>query len=239
MLHFRYALMGVTLTSALALASANAADLSYGGEMKDPVYSPLWNGPYFGVHGGYASSSIDVKDKDIVGNTFSNDGTGGFGGGTIGWNWQFGHIVYSAEMDLGVNDVSHTSADPASPGVSGHIGSGVYGDIAGRVGYAFDRTLVYGKGGFGFFNGDATVRDSVVPDVSFKSQSFTGWTLGGGLEYKVTPTWSVKAEYLHFDLGDQQVHFVNSGTRWDNSITIDTVKAGVNYHIVNSYVPLK
>jgi outer membrane immunogenic protein len=239
MLNFRSGIMGMTLAGVLSIASANAADVYYSGGLKDTAYAPLWNGPYFGVHGGYASSSIDVKDRDIVGNTFSNDGTGAFGGGTIGWNWQFGHIVYSAEMDLGVMDVSHASADPALSGVSAHIGSGVYGDITGRVGYAVDRTLVYAKGGFGFFNGDATVKDSVAPDMSSKPQSFTGWTLGGGVEYKVSPTWSIKAEYLHFDLGDQQVHFVNSGLRWDNSVTIDTLKAGVNYHIANSYVPLK
>ena len=113
------------------------------------------------------------------------------------------------------------------------MGAGVYGDITGRIGYALDRTLVYAKGGFGFFNGDATVRDPSARNFTTKTQSFTGWTLGAGVEYKITPNWSVKAEYLHFDLGDQEVRFRNSLARWDNTVTVDTVKVGLNYEIVD------
>src|SRR5258706_1482038 len=229
---FGVSLLAVLVSGRVQAAGPPTADVFPGG-LKDPGYAPLWNGPYFGVHGGYASSSVGVADIDGKGNTFSNDGSGAFGGGTIGYNWLFGHVVYSAEIDLGVLDVAHTSIDPALTTVSAHMGAGVYGDIAGRIGYAFDRTLVYAKGGFGFFNGDATVRDPSARDFTTKTQSFTGWTLGAGVEYKITPNWSVKAEYLHFDLGDQEVRFRNSLARWDNTVTVDTVKVGLNYEIVD------
>jgi outer membrane immunogenic protein len=214
--------------SAFALPSANAADV-YSGGSKDPLYAsaPLWNGFYFGAHVGEVWGNLDVTDP--AGKTFSNDGSGALGGGTMGFNWQFGHVVYSAELDLGVADAGHSR-------LGSTIDEGVYGDITGRVGYAFDRTLLYAKGGFGFYNGNATI--AVGGDVSPKSQSFTGWTLGAGIEYKLTPAWSLKAEYLHYDFGGEPVTLA-SGARYDNALTLDTIKAGVNYHVVDTYVPLK
>jgi outer membrane immunogenic protein len=244
MANLRTIVLGMGLASANSLGSASAADVyPTGGGYKDYGYATVWEGPYFGIHGGGAWGSVDVKDHDINYNTFSNGGSGAFGGGTIGWNWQFGQIVYSAELDLGVMDISHTSTDPLDPTVKAHIDSGVYGDIAGRVGYAFDRTLVYAKGGFGFFNGPGTVKSSSIPDETYKTQSFYGWTAGAGLEYKITPNWSIKAEYLHFDVGDDTEHYINGGNpggaRWNTAVSIDTLKAGVNYEILDIREPLK
>jgi outer membrane immunogenic protein len=212
----------------------------YGAGSKDGAYIPLWNGPYFGVHGGAGWGTVDVTDADGFRgfNTFQNNGSGAFGGGTLGWNWQFGSVVTSAEIDLGVTDVSHSTADPLSPAVTAHMDTGVYGDITGRIGYAAGGGLIYAKGGFGFFNGSATVKAAQI-DTSFKSQSFTGWTLGAGVEYKITPSWSVKAEYLHFDFGSQEVHFIHGGFRWDNTVSLDTVKAGLNYEVLEIPAPLK
>ena len=51
---------------------------------------------------------------------------------------------------------------------------------------------------------------------------------------------AVEVEYLHFDLGNQEVHFAtNEGFRWDRTITLDTVKAGLNYEILDIHAPLK
>ena len=36
---------------------------------------------------------------------------------------------------------------------------------------------------------------------AINSQMRAGWTLGGGWEWMFAPRWSVKAEYLHYDLG--------------------------------------
>ncbi len=233
-----------TAMTALAFCvPAHAADIyAGGGGYKDPGYAELWNGPYFGIHGGGAWSNVTVKDADNYSgsgpNSWRNDGSGAFGGGTWGWNWQFGRCVTSAEFDLGVLDVSHRSPDPVAPAIYAKQDYGFYGDATLRAGYTFDRTLLYVKGGFGWFNGSSTVVDPGV-DQTFKTQSYTGWTAGGGIEYKVTPNWSVKVEYLHFDFGDEEAKFVAAGTLTINSASLATVKAGVNYEIVNSYTPLK
>jgi outer membrane immunogenic protein len=123
--------------SAFALPSAHAADVYGGPSLKDPVYAPaaMWNGFYVGAHVGSVSGNLDVTDP--AGKTFSNDGSGALYGGTMGYNWQFGRIVYSAELDLGIADASHMRFDPANSREStakSTIDSGVYGDITGRIG---------------------------------------------------------------------------------------------------------
>ena len=62
---------------------------------------------------------------------------------------------------------------------------GLYGDLTGRLGYAFGPALVYAKGGFAFFDGEAKV--TIAGDTSTATNTFTGWTLGGGLEYALSP----------------------------------------------------
>ena len=50
-------ILGMTLASAVAIVSANAADMYVPGpaSYKDgPVAAPLWNGAYVGINGGYA-----------------------------------------------------------------------------------------------------------------------------------------------------------------------------------------
>jgi outer membrane immunogenic protein len=222
-------ILGGALTSALALTSASAADLYNPGFKDDPGFTAIWQGFYAGVNGGGAWGHLDVTGA----RAFSNDGSGAFGAGTLGYNWQRGNWVWGGELDIGVADIGHTSS---AGDVRSQLDTGVYGDITARVGYAFGRTLVYAKGGFAFFDGAATV--STPDETSVKSRSFTGWTAGAGLEYTLTPTWSVKTEYLHFDLGDEDVSLPTTG-RWNNSLSFDTVKFGVNYHVLDTQTPLK
>ena len=78
-----------------------------------------------------------------------------------------------------------------------------------------------------------------IPETA--ASGFTGWTAGGGIEYALTPAWSVKAEYLHFDFGNEQsaTNINYMCCSYDNHRTVETVKAGVNYHLLSGYEPLK
>ena len=107
-----------------------------------------------------------------------------------------------------------------------------FGSVRGRLGYAFDRALVYGTGGFGY--------GQVTNDGYAETQ--TGWVAGGGVEYKLTPAWSAKAEYQYFDLGASSG--VNGVGPLDDSLTgnrtqFSTFRVGVNYFVGGGYDPLK
>jgi outer membrane immunogenic protein len=233
----RIGLFAFTLTSIAALASANAADMSVAGGYKDgPVYTS-WAGFYVGAHLGGAWGDVDVKDFDEFRGKFTNSSSGFFGGGTIGYNFQSGNIVFGPEIDLGGMDLSHSSAEPGTGGIIvSKIDSGFYFDATLRLGYIFGQTLVYGKAGYAFYDGSVSITD--VGEASVKATGLSGWTAGGGVEYKLNPAWSVKGEYQFFDFSSEHL-VMPDRDRYHNALSVNTVKAGVNYHFIPAYEPLK
>ncbi len=146
---------------------------------------------------------------------------------------------------------------------------GFYGDVTGRLGYTWGPAMLYVKGGFAFLDADLKSDESIMDshgigmcantmgvagwcDFSHNGNaSLTGYTIGGGLEWKVSPLWSIKVEYLHFDFSNfnnnccndwisQQSWGVNNNFDHHADLQIDTVKLGVNYFWSPAYpAPLK
>jgi outer membrane immunogenic protein len=243
----------LALLAAISAAPASAADIYRGdaaASLKDgPAPSFSWTGFYLGAHVGGAWSDLKVTNVDHYTGAkhFTNSSEGVFGGGTLGYNIQRGALVFGIEADLGGMDLAQTKVQPGSPGgdTKSRLGSGLYGDITGRVGVAADRALFYAKGGFAIYDGAASVADDCTAgacggnlDHTGKTDTFTGWTVGGGVEYMVRPNWSLKAEYQHFDFGSETVAFTG-GERWKNELTVDTAKVGLNYHVSRGYEALK
>ncbi len=225
--------------------------------------APGWAGFYIGVNGGYAFS-----DSHPVINTYpSNPPTmpgsiqpeGGFGGGQIGYNFQRGHFVYGVEIDFQGAEISDTSAGIPT----GHpehdllkVDTNYFGTVRGRLGYDFGRMLVYATGGFAY--GHLSIDESfnlVTPgspintyNGAYHTSSIeTGYAVGGGVEYAMSPKWSLKAEYQYIDLGTFNTSlpisrqsggytFIESTKVYDD---FSTVRAGLNYHIGAGYEALK
>jgi outer membrane immunogenic protein len=225
-------LLAFAVASVAALAPAYAADLAPKPVYKapPPIY-PMWAGFYFGGHVGGAWSDLKVTDFDEFGGKFPNRSSGAFGGVTMGINLQNGNFVYGGELDFGAMGLGHSTPEPNTGGIIvSRIGSGFYWDATARLGFAFEKALIYAKGGYAFYEGTVSITD--VPEAGGFAQfsGFNGWTVGGGLEYKLSPVWSVKGEYQFFDFGTQRLVLPSDGDRYDNRLTIQTVKAGLNYH---------
>ena len=97
----RVFLAGITaLALATTMTAANAADLAHRQRMptKAPAYEPAynWTGFYVGINGGGAFGNSDLSNA--LGST-SYDLSGGLAGGTVGYNWQAGRLVYGLEGD--------------------------------------------------------------------------------------------------------------------------------------------
>ena len=198
--------------------------------------------------------------------------TNGFGGGQFGYNLQGGNylnflgpnFVYGIEVDLGAvalnqrNDrfVMRPMGGPVVPvgmALDGHDDGGFAGDVTGRLGYAWGSALIYAKGGFAFLDVGNRMRETVFfsngTSVIFDGNNnnndnfVTGWTVGGGLEWKVGPSWSIKTEYLHFDFSNNNDNccgdVFNNNFRNNAHLTADTVKLGFNYFWNAPPAPLK
>src|SRR5215468_2825532 len=150
------------------------------------------------------------------------------GGGTLGCNWQpiGSPFVLGLEGEAGYMRLKGQAFDPNTivndpggdatkaqntPDVLGSAKVGDwYGMVTGRLGYAWDRTLIYVKGGAAFVPTRASVTDVCTTAgqcgnwtiSTAGSHTATTWTLGGGIEWAFAPSWSVKAEYMFITLGD-------------------------------------
>jgi outer membrane immunogenic protein len=176
-----------------------------------------WSGFYVGAMGGYASQTggdLNIK--------------GGFGGGTVGYNWQFGMLVAGIEADGAFGSVRASATETVT--VAGVTVSGTGTDkvdalatVRGRVGVAFDQVLLFGTGGFALANEkvSATALGITVSD----SRTQTGWTVGAGVEWMFMPRWSLKAEYLHRRFDNTTLFGMPAGT-----LALNSGQVGVNFH---------
>ncbi len=211
-------LIGATL--AALTSSALAADLGPQTYTKAaPVYaSPVynWSGFYIGAQGGYGWS--DSQGLSVE---------GGFGGGTAGYNWQNGAFVYGIEIEGAGGDIKQSASVLGLATVSTKVDA--FGSVTGRIGWAANEWLFYGKGGYGWVENKLGV--SVLGVGISDSQTHGGYVIGGGIEYGLAPNWSIKGEYL-FQHMDSKNYFDASipGGLASGEIDLQTVKFGVNYH---------
>jgi outer membrane immunogenic protein len=175
-----------------------------------PAAAYDWTGFYVGLNVGYAWGEFDGgSNRQGFG---GRDIDGIIGGAQVGGNWQWDKFVAGLETDI-----QGTGFDSSNSGKFKPEG-GIFGTVRGRVGFAFDRFLVYGTGGFAY------------SDVNIKKNNDDwkwGWTAGGGVEAAITDNISVKVEYLYADLGDDTVRV--RGDRFKYDYTQNVVRVGVNY----------
>jgi outer membrane immunogenic protein len=215
--------------------------------VKSPVYAApfSWTGFYIGAHVGWGWGSVKWSDACVFVGEFCEVGSGplhpgptgrynlsGFlGGGQVGYNWQSGWAVLGVEADASGADIKGSESRSCLISVDACTSKiDALGTITGMFGGAFDRALVYVKGGGAWLREKHTMRDA--GDVATSSDTKWGWTLGAGLEYAFAPNWSGKIEYDFLDFG-KETHTVRFpdmlGRSADVRQTMQTVKLGINY----------
>jgi outer membrane immunogenic protein len=167
--------------------------------------SPYWTGFYFGGNLGVGWSQGSFSDT--AGNTFTpNNGANFLVGGQVGYNYEFwGGVVAGVEADFDWAG-NHNNTSNAAAGVTLTTNDRWLTTLTGRLGYAWNHLLVYGKGGGAWVgSSDPTITNvatgaSITPSTS--SSNF-GWTLGAGVEWAFLPNWSARLEYDYIGLNSQ------------------------------------
>ena len=209
-----------------AINTASAADLAPRAYTKAaPIAVGYnWSGFYAGVMGGYGWSDRVRIDGFVIN---SNDLKGGFGGGTIGYNWQTpGSMwLWGLEVDAAGGDLKDRAA------LGGFVFEDkirAFGSVTGRIGVTAGAALFYAKGGYAWANNRVSLTVPGIATVS-ESKTHSGWTVGGGVEYMVAPNWSLKGEYMYADYGNASYGDATTGFT-SLGVTTHTVKGGINYH---------
>jgi opacity protein-like surface antigen len=215
--------------------AASAADMPTKAPIvQAPMAAPYsWTGFYVGISGGGAFGTTGASHTGlpntgalaiVASRDFNLDHNlnGWLGGGLIGYNYQMGQWLWGIEADFSGANI-HGSGTVSGVGVAQRNGGAAaatnfvtagekidfFATVRGRLGMlATPNFLFYATGGLAVgdvkYNGQfhyATPVDYIVSD----SATRVGWTVGAGLEYLIMPLWTVRAEYLYYDLGNHSV----------------------------------
>ena len=211
----------LALSLSLLASSAYAADAIIAEAA--PVFS--WTGGYIGLQAGYAWGNGNVDQ--IGGPGFIDTDPDGFLGGVYGgYNYQMSNnIVIGAELDVVYANVDGSGQVFLAPGVPAGVSATEELNWSGaarlRLGYAADRFLPYIAGGVAF--GDIDISNDNGPG-SF-GDTFTGWTIGVGLDYAMTDNLLLRAEYRYTDFGSES--FEDFGSEVD--LKTNEVRFGIAY----------
>ncbi len=232
-------LLATFAMAALGSANALAADMGQRPVYKAPVMmapAPTWTGCYIGgnVGGAFGRASLDGP-----GGTVSSDGSGFAGGGQIGCDYQFsgGWVVGIRNMFDGTsNKRSGTIGGGPLAGDVVNFNNQWFDTLTARLGYAFQPAwLLYFQGGGAWAHTSSNITAAGV-QIGQTSNTNTGWTIGGGIEWMFAPHWSAFLEGNYMDFGSRDgTAFTPVGTTcapgcaFSAKATETTVLIGVNY----------
>ena len=229
----------------LGMGMASAADLPVA-PPPGPVYLPpafTWTGVYIGGNIGGAWAK-DAWTDTLFGLAWNNGTNSGrfIAGGQAGINYQIASFVVGVEGDYDwlVRHIdSITVAIPPGANIQVASGDNWISTIAARVGFAADRLLIYGKAGAGWIGTDGVEIRNVTTGQSLSNSSpntLSGWVAGAGLEWAVTPNWTVKAEYDYLRVGGRSltvpataIPVLAGDTFTSGNRNVQLVKFGFNY----------
>jgi outer membrane immunogenic protein len=165
--------------------------------------------------------------------------------GYLGYNWQFSSWVFGVEGDWGWADNKETHT--GIPGTwSATFGPGV--DTAtvrdrwdasarARIGFLVTpQALIYATGGASWLDKEISascgatfpVGWCAVANAQTVSKTYTGWTVGGGIDWMFAPAWVARAEYRFADYGTEDFQFFSN-------VPIDSFNFGVSQKTHTAY----
>ena len=238
---------GAFLLAGVSGAMAGGGE-SYGAPRVD------WTGLYVGAHVGYGWGNWDVDLSGSSGAIHYNDhfvpsrgsldsGDGWLGGLQAGYNYQTGSLVLGLEADVSWTgmDASGRFTTVAPNFTTWDIDSelNVFGTVRTRLGFTTGSLLIYGTGGLAWGQTDTSQATNwfppANPDVGGRTSGKTnhiGYAVGAGVEWMMSPNWTLKSEYLYVDLGKEN-YALKGTTKPDNDVPyIETFATDLDFHTI-------
>lgn len=231
-----------TLILAGVIAIAWCSTCAHGADIavKAPAYqTPVaptfdWTGFYFGGHFGYiwGRTEVDVSDATVT----PGGATNGFVGGVIGGgNWQFGSYVLGVEGDYGWAAGHGNGTAPVTTSATALYDYDLQwtSHVRGRLGYDLNGTLLYVAGGLALAYVDVSrsvtyAGASVTSNFLASGDTYTGGSIGAGVERAITNQLTGRVEYLYDDFGSK-TYTSPTGALYRVHLTGDTLRGALTW----------
>jgi outer membrane immunogenic protein len=185
-----------TLLNAHAASAADLPSKAVGAPSAPGLTSADWSGFYLGGHLGWGAALSRGTYDDGADTGPIDFAAGGFlYGAQAGYNWQFGRLVYGVEVDGTWDNLNSSRTDvdgDRQKNETNFLGSARF-----RSGAAIDNFYFFGSVGVGYAQSKFTVTGD-VPNSASRHLNGWGLTSGFGVDYAITPNWSVRGEYLYY-----------------------------------------
>jgi outer membrane immunogenic protein len=218
----RQVITALAALAAFPVAAASAADMPL--KASPPVAATVfsWTGIYIGAEAGYGGTRSDstrlvANSQFLAGTTDSVDRYGSLLGFVVGANYQFNWLVLGVEGDWQYSLISGTATQfgntPAALATGNRTAesreTNSIATVAGRLGVAWDRWMIFGKGGAAWRridqsagNDTFTAANALVSSSSTAPANEHGYVVGGGLEWAPSDIVSVKLEGDWYNFGN-------------------------------------
>jgi len=226
---------------AAAVASAGtatAADLS---KAPTPLFG--WSGCYAGGAAGLGAGHVSWRDVSTPGdidakgafNIAESDMSGSVFGAQIGCDYQYASSwVFGISGMIARSDIADTNQDQFNALWTLRNRVDWLATIAGRWGYAIDRSLLYIRGGAAW-SGNRLEIEARDFNLGTPLATRLGWTAGAGIEWAFAPRLSAFLEFNYYNFGTQNIGFMGNPAAADRPFiigsyqTVETFQVGVNY----------
>jgi outer membrane immunogenic protein len=236
-------MLGLVAIGLLIAGPAMAADMGMPLKAPPAPVAPLfsWTGFYLGGNLGAGWNDGNLTDSLFGVNWSGNNNNVTFlGGGQVGVNYQINSVVLGVEGDFDWFANNNNSATVTAFGetVTGSNNGRWLTTLTGRLGYAWDRVLFYGKGGGAWVGSNNFTLTNVATgsSVSFANNNTnTGWTAGAGVEWAFYDNWTARVEYDYVGLNGATFTVpatfpvVSGDVFTTHNRNIQTVTVGINY----------
>lgn len=202
-------------------AGAQAADL-VGGAPMPSGYD--WSGFNAGVFGGWGSGDGQYAniDNEVV---YSGPVDGSLYGARIGLRHQFDAFVLGASVSGAIANIDGSGTD----GVDSAEFNVEWTSAADlQLGVAYERLMLYGMFGLAAASIQHDYKSGTNSgDVSYDSETHTGYSFGGGVEYAFSDMVTGWAEARKYNLGSEEFGQVTNVISHDLEVDFSTVTVGV------------
>jgi len=238
--------MTMRLLAGAAMALLAAGDAATAADLGFPTKAAgmSWTGCHVGIQGGLGAghntwrdqpAAAGFVDANAVGETANTDMSGGLVGGQVGCDMQFsGAWVAGIQGMMAASDIAGTNMDQFNDTWSLRTGVSWLAAGTGRLGFAVNNVLLYGRAGGAWAHDRFEIENA---DVNLGTPQATrlGWTAGAGMEWLFAPNWSAFLEVDYYGFSGTNVAFPGNAAAAtpsfiaNTSLSLETFQVGVNY----------